>query len=122
MRRAIALEGTDAVLELSRLTLVKIATKVIHLDQLDDGTWRLTYQHEVLPDAEKLIALVMKPGAVELQGLGTELKLAKAVPIPGKAPMMHFDETPNGTWRLIYSRDLIPDFAKLTALRVIRED
>lgn len=56
-RRAIEIEGTDIVLELSRVTAVRTSKNMIHLDQLDDGTWRLIYNSEMIPDFTKVKGL-----------------------------------------------------------------
>jgi hypothetical protein len=42
-RRAIKLEGTDIVLELSKFATPKTDKEFIHLDKLPDGSWRLLY-------------------------------------------------------------------------------
>jgi len=42
-RRAIKLQGTDTVLELSKFATPKTDKEFIHLDKLPDGTWRLLY-------------------------------------------------------------------------------
>lgn len=49
-RRAIELVGTDIVLELSKVTAVKTKLKMIHFDELPDGTWRLIYNGVHIPD------------------------------------------------------------------------
>lgn len=49
-RRTIELVGTDHVLELSKVTSVKTTKNMIHLDQLEDGTWRLIYNSNMIPD------------------------------------------------------------------------
>lgn len=49
-RRAIELVGTNVVLELSKATSVKTNKGMIHLDELDDGTWRLIYNGNIIPD------------------------------------------------------------------------
>lgn len=55
VRRAIQIEGTDLVLELSKATAIKgTQTKMIHLDQLKDGTWRLIYNEDLIPDFTKV--------------------------------------------------------------------
>jgi hypothetical protein len=56
MRRAIHLEGADLTLELSKVTTVKTRQRMIHLDQLDDGTWRLIYNGEHIPDFSEITA------------------------------------------------------------------
>lgn len=60
--------------------------------------------------------------SVKIEGLDLELQLSKAAsPRTGKK-FIHLDELPDGTWRLLYSPDLIPDFTKVEALRIIREN
>ena len=59
VRRAIAIEGTDIVLELSKATAVRTTKQMLHLDQLDDGTWRLIYNSNLIPDFAKVQALRM---------------------------------------------------------------
>lgn len=58
-RRAIGLQGTDLVLELSKVTAVKTSQRMIHLDELPDGTWRLIYNGNHIPDFSKIESLVM---------------------------------------------------------------
>ena len=49
-RRAIEIVGTDQILELSKVTAIKTSKYMIHLDQLEDGTWRLIYNENMIPD------------------------------------------------------------------------
>lgn len=56
MRRAIKLTGTDIVLELSKVTAVKTSQKMIHFDELPDGTWRMIYNGNHIPDFTKIDA------------------------------------------------------------------
>lgn len=58
-RRAIALTGTDMVLELSKATAVNTDKRMIHLDELPDGTWRLIYNGKMIPDFSVITALTM---------------------------------------------------------------
>lgn len=66
MRRTIELvnlEGeTTSALELSGVTSIKLPAtgrQFIHLDRLGDGTWRMTYDDQTLPDIQELESLVM---------------------------------------------------------------
>lgn len=54
MRRAIKLTGTDLVLELSKVTAIKTDKRMIHLDELPDGTWRLIFNGNMIPDFTKI--------------------------------------------------------------------
>lgn len=58
-RRAIALTGTDLVLELSKATAVNTEKRMIHLDELPDGTWRLIYNGKMIPDFSAITALTI---------------------------------------------------------------
>ncbi len=60
--------------------------------------------------------------AIELEGLNITLELSKATSIQGKKRMIHLDELNDGTWRLIFSKDLVDDFSKITSLKIIREN
>lgn len=43
MKRQIKLVGTDTVLELSKFATPRTSKEFIHLDKLEDGTWRLLF-------------------------------------------------------------------------------
>ena len=53
-RRDIELTGTDIVLELSKVTAVRTKQRMIHLDELPDGTWRMIYNGEHIEDFSKI--------------------------------------------------------------------
>ena len=59
VRRAIRLEGTGlSDLELSKATKIKgDGLGRIYLEELPDGTWRLTYTESTIPDITKLEAM-----------------------------------------------------------------
>lgn len=59
--------------------------------------------------------------SVELVGTGIVLELSKATAVRTKQRMIHFDELPDGTWRLIYNGEMIEDFSKIDSLKIIRE-
>jgi len=53
---AIRIEGTDTELEVSRVVSFKVDVPMLfHLDQFDDGTWRLTYNSLLIEDIANLI-------------------------------------------------------------------
>lgn len=58
-KRSVILQGTDRVLNLSVVTSLRLRNKLIHLDKLLDGSWRLTYNSLMLPDITKVTALTM---------------------------------------------------------------
>ena len=60
--------------------------------------------------------------AVLIEGTGEELVLSKATAVRTNKRMIHLDELSDGTWRLIYNGEMIPDFTKVEALKIIRED
>ena len=60
--------------------------------------------------------------AIEIEGTGIVLELSKAAGVRTNKNMIHLDQLPDGTWRLIYNSKMIPDFSKITALKMIRID
>jgi hypothetical protein len=59
-RRAIKIVGTDQILELSKVTAVKLnGPEMIHFDKLPDGTWRLIYNSNMIPDFTQVQAFEM---------------------------------------------------------------
>ena len=50
IKRSILIEGLDKELILSKVTAVKLEKNMIHFDELDDGTWRLIYNSNMIPD------------------------------------------------------------------------
>lgn len=59
--------------------------------------------------------------AIHLKGIDQTLELSKVTAVKTKQRMIHLDELPDGTWRLIYNGDHIPDFSKIEVLEIIRE-
>jgi hypothetical protein len=55
-------------------------------------------------------------------GSSKDLILSRAASINTNKKMINIDELPDGTWRLIYDENLIPDFSQVVNLEVIRED
>lgn len=60
--------------------------------------------------------------SIKLDGLEKELVLSKATAVRTDKQMIHLDQLPDGTWRLIYNANLIPDFTKLNSMIIVRED
>jgi hypothetical protein len=60
--------------------------------------------------------------SILIEGLGKELVLSKVTSVRTEKEMIHLDKLSDGTWRLIYNTNLIPDFSKVKSLKIIRED
>lgn len=60
--------------------------------------------------------------AIELEGTGEVLVLSKATAVKTKQNMIHLDQLPDGTWRLIYNGNMIPDFTKVMGLKIMRDE
>lgn len=60
--------------------------------------------------------------ALAIEGLDIELELSKVTAIDVTKKMLEIQELPDGTFRLIYSKSLIPDIQKVQGIRIIRED
>lgn len=59
---------------------------------------------------------------VVIDGLDIVLNLSKATAVRTKMNMIHLDELKDGTWRLIYNGDMIPDFSKVKSLTIVRDN
>lgn len=60
--------------------------------------------------------------SIKLVGLDKELILSKATAIKTDKMMIHLDQLDDGSWRLIYNGNMIPDFTKLESLQIVRVD
>lgn len=49
------------------------------------------------------------------------LEISKATTVKSSKDFIHLDKLNDGTWRLIWSENLIPDFSTVTSFDVIRE-
>lgn len=130
MRRAIAIEGTDKTLELGAATRLKLGKETLfHLDKLESGLWRLTYDDVLVQDLTQVSAITLKnvrgkklvDASLTFEGLGLTLTLSKAHGIEAPEQRIHLEKSKGGTWTLLYSRDLIPDISAVSAFRFIRE-
>jgi len=64
----------------------------------------------------RAIRIVMKDGSYK------ELELSKATSIKSDLEMLHLDGLPDGSWRLIFSKDIVEDFSKIERFDIVRED
>lgn len=55
-------------------------------------------------------------------GSSQELVLSKATSVKTDAEFLHFDKMKDGTWRLIYNPNMIPDFTQVVNLEIIRDE
>lgn len=60
--------------------------------------------------------------SILIDGLNKELMLSKVTAVKTDKQMIHLDELPDGTWRLIYNSNLIEDISKVDGFKIIRED
>ena len=60
--------------------------------------------------------------AVEIEGIDQTIELSKVTAVRTDKNMIHFDQLPDGTWRLIYNAKMIPDYTKVKSFKMIRED
>jgi len=59
---------------------------------------------------------------IKINGIDKELELSKAVSVKTNKQMIHLDQLSDGSWRLIYNSELIPDFTKVKNFEIIRKD
>jgi len=51
-----------------------------------------------------------------------ELNLSKVTSVKTSKEMIHFDKLTDGTWRMIFNENLIPDIKEVVNLEIYRED
>jgi hypothetical protein len=137
MKRLIQLEDiADTILDtllISKATGLKINAKMFHLDELDDGTWRIQYNGIMIPDMPKLKSLEFdgleiskKPlenGKVIWHGLGITSKITKVTAVRGKHRYIHLDhDQAADTYRMLYHDGLIKDISAFKGLNFLRQD
>lgn len=49
-------DGDDVELVLSKVTAVKTTAEMIHFDKLSDGTWRLIYNPNLIPEISDVLS------------------------------------------------------------------
>lgn len=59
---------------------------------------------------------------LKINGTDQLLELSKVVSVDIEKKMINIEQLPNGTWRLIYTKNLIEDFTKVQNFEIIRED
>jgi len=66
---------------------------------------------------KRMIRLIFNDGTQPI-----DLELSKATEISTSLQTINLEKLKDGTWRLIYSKDLIDDFSKLQSMEIVRED
>jgi len=54
MKRSIIIEGIDKELKLSKVVEIDTKIKMINLEKLSNGTWRLIYSKSIIDDISKV--------------------------------------------------------------------
>lgn len=151
MERAFLIDSTSEKLVFSKATALHIADGVLHLDELPDATWRLTYSESLISDFSQVQSLRLhglQAGvphpltgvSVELVGTGIHLAVEQLAVIPaggGKArkPGRAQKEATamprsfaltqlkrGGGWQLRVTESLIPDITAVREIQMLRED
>lgn len=60
--------------------------------------------------------------SILIEGIGVELELSKVVEIDTKIEMIKLEKMYDCTWRMVYSKNLIPDITKVEGFKIVRED
>jgi hypothetical protein len=134
MKRMVMIEGADQTLTLSKIEALHLGWSFLHLDELSDGTWKLTYSPGNLRDIHNLKGLYfcgLKGPLVNGEPQGDadvrvgmydvlhnsewidqnwHIGLIQAVPKDRLARHIRFDmNLPASLWRMSYTAELMPD-------------
>lgn len=58
---------------------------------------------------------------VKVEGTQHKFEVVKVVPLRSEMVSIHFEEMPNGKWRILYNADHIPNFDKIEAFQIKRD-
>jgi hypothetical protein len=130
-------EINDTVLELSKVTEVKIDKMLFHLDSLSDGTWRLCYSSAFVTDIKELNSIAINTVEKTFHYTHTAMKTidgvikhsvsrdqykVKLILVDSDVPMIHLEEDARGNWRLLYSKEYINKSSPWIELFIDRDD
>ena len=60
---------------------------------------------------------------IRINGTDKELEISKSACLKGvEKQMIHLDQLPDGTWRIVYTENTIADLTDVTSFEIIRED
>ena len=60
--------------------------------------------------------------SILIEGLGIELPLKIVTAVRTDKKMIHLDELPDGSWRLIYNSKMIPEIQDVEGFKIVREE
>lgn len=58
---------------------------------------------------------------VKIEGTLHKFEVVKTVPLRSEMVSIHFEELPNGKWRILYNADFLPNFEQIEAFEIKRE-
>lgn len=133
MKREIELVGTDVKLQISRLTVIDVVRTLFHLDELEDGTWRVTITKSLAGDLTGLQHIEIADNGSRLRsildfvGLGFRMPIKKiycANTRAGQRGMIHFQDSGRGVMECII---IVPgltstQLAGISTFKINRED
>jgi hypothetical protein len=132
MKREFELVGTGVILPISRGTLLDVTRRFLHMDELDDGTWRITVSKslsETITAIEEIrITGVSNPRSMlDFIGIPWRAPVQQIVCLggaPGRKGMIHFDDNGKGMWKvLMYVPNVDPSILrKVDVFKINRDD
>lgn len=60
--------------------------------------------------------------SILIEGMGKVLELSKVVEIDTQIEMINIEKLKDGTWRLIYSKSVIPNIKEVEGFKIVREN
>lgn len=135
MKVKFTIDGTGQEFQISRYTVVDVRKDIFHLDELADGTWRLTVSKSMIDPKESIVRRLVIRGLENgkprhMRGLSAhpswtkfafEIKRINGIPSPNGRCLQFESNIDNNTWRILYSNELIPDLSKFTGVTITKE-
>lgn len=133
MRRAILIEGLGVEFEVSKFTVVHVHKRFFHLDELEDGTWRIQVSSAFFEHLDRLESIsLLEMGKAKSfhavwKGIGYITHIHKTVKLPTSTKargLIHFEQIEFDNWKLLVGlqNNLEYKLQDITGLKIIRED
>lgn len=123
--KTLTVQGMDLSFVLTKFIPTVSLIPMLHFDQRGDGSMEVRYNPELLPEPEQLTAidLIRKPESVyhhafNLVGTEQRFTISRVRRLPLDHFYLHFNRLQDGTWRIAYGSEVIPNIQDIHGLRI----
>lgn len=119
-------EGRDLSYPLGQTFAIELLRPMLHFDERGTGEVEIRYSNGLVEDINTLTGLTftrhedqpLYHQSVMLEGTGVSLQLSQIRRLPLDHFYFHLDQLQNGTWRLAWGKEVIPEIQEVLGLRI----